>query len=46
MAKQMDEKVAQLMKQAPQGVNPYYWAIGTLGGQAVREKYGNGNTQR
>lgn len=22
------------------------WAIGTLGGEAVREKYGNGNTKR
>lgn len=37
--KEMNKEVAELMKKAPEGVNPYYWAIGTLGGQAVREKY-------
>lgn len=41
MKKKMNPEVEKLMKQAPEGVNAYYWAIGTLGGQAVREKYGN-----
>lgn len=37
----IDPKVKELMKDAPKGVNPFYHAIGTLGGNAVKEKYGN-----
>ena len=34
-----DPEVIKLVKEAPEGVNAYYHALGTLGGTAVREKY-------
>lgn len=37
----INPKVKELMKDAPEGVNPFYHAIGTLGGNAVKSKYGN-----
>lgn len=37
----MNPKLKELMKEAPEGVDPFYHAIGTLGGNAVKEKYGN-----
>lgn len=34
-----DPKVIKMVQEAPEGVNAYYHALGTLGGTAVREKY-------
>lgn len=41
MNKQINPKLQELMAQAPAGKNPFYYAIGKLGGQATRDKYGN-----
>ena len=32
-------EVIKMIKEAPEGVNAYYHALGTLGGTAVRDKY-------
>lgn len=34
-----DPKFKQLMSESPKDKHPYYHAIGTLGGNAVRDKY-------
>ena len=44
--KSINDPVAiEIAKSTPEGVNEYYHTIGTLGGQAVKDKYaklGNG----
>lgn len=38
----MNDPVARkLASEAPEGVNQFYHAIGTMGGVAVRDKYAN-----
>ena len=40
-----DPIVQELMEKAPDGKNPFYHAIGTLGGNSVREKYSRKSQQ-
>lgn len=38
-----DPIVQKLMEDTPEGKHPYYYSIGVLGGNAVKEKYKNMN---
>lgn len=36
-----DPQVEKMVQETPEGKNPYYHVIGSLGGNAVKKKYAN-----